>query len=116
MSSRVPTENPVSQALMSTPLIDSIHPGVVAFAAEHGGQRDPIERAVALYRAVRDGFRYDPYRVDLSFDGLRASRVLEGGHGWCVTKSALLAAVWRAAGLPAKVGYADVRNHLSTER
>lgn len=37
-------------------------------------------------------------------------------HGWCVTKGALLAAACRAVGIPAKVGYADVRNHLSTER
>jgi transglutaminase-like putative cysteine protease len=33
-----------------------------------------------------------------------------------VTKAALLAAACRAAGIPARVGYADVRNHLSTER
>jgi transglutaminase-like putative cysteine protease len=47
---------------------------------------------------------------------MRASRVLAIGHGWCVTKSALLAAAARAVGIPARVGYADVRNHLSTER
>jgi transglutaminase-like putative cysteine protease len=42
--------------------------------------------------------------------------VLELGTGWCVTKGALLAAVARAAGIPARLGFADVRNHLSTER
>jgi transglutaminase-like putative cysteine protease len=47
---------------------------------------------------------------------MAASRVLADGHGWCVTKSALLAAVCRARGIPARLGYADVRNHLSTER
>jgi transglutaminase-like putative cysteine protease len=71
---------------------------------------------VALYHAVRDGFRYDPYRIDLTNDGMRASRVIELGFGWCVPKAALLAAAARAAGIPARVGYADVRNHLSTER
>jgi transglutaminase-like putative cysteine protease len=63
-----------------------------------------------------DSFRYDPYRIDLSVDGMRASQVLEIGVGWCVTKAALLAAAARAAGIAARVGYADVRNHLSTER
>ena len=71
---------------------------------------------MALYLAVRDGVRYDPYRIDLSEDGMRASTALRQGHGWCVPKAALLAAVCRAAGLHARLGYADVRNHMSTER
>jgi transglutaminase-like putative cysteine protease len=47
---------------------------------------------------------------------MRASAVLSLGYGWCVTKAALLAAAARAAGIPARVGFADVRNHLSTQR
>src|SRR6185295_17364858 len=62
------------------------------------------------------GFRYDPYRIDLSPHGMRASTVLEIGYGWCITKAALLAAACRAAGIPARMGFADVRNHLSTQR
>ncbi len=102
--------------LQPTALIDSDHPAVRAFAAEQGRGATVRERAVALYDAVRDGFRYDPYRIDLSPAGMRASGVIERGHGWCVPKAALLAAACRAAGIPARVGYADVRNHLSTER
>ena len=74
------------------------------------------ERAVSLYLAVRDQFRYDPYRIDLSPEGMRASSVIAQGSGWCVPKAALMAAACRAAGLHARLGYADVRNHLSTER
>lgn len=104
-------------ALMPTPLIDADHPSVIAFARAHQGMSlDTRERAVSLYYAVRDGFRYDPYRLDLSQDGMRASRVLESGHGWCVTKAVLLAAACRAVKIPARVGFADVRNHLSTAR
>ncbi len=103
-------------ARAATALIDCDHPAVRAFAREHAVGSDPRERAVALYGAVRDGFRYDPYRVDFSLQGMRASGVLERGHGWCVPKAALLAAACRAVGIPARVGYADVRNHLSTER
>jgi len=102
--------------LAATALIDSDHPAVIAFAREHARGASPRERAVALHYAVRDGFRYDPYRIDLSTAGMRASAVIERGHGWCVPKAALLAAACRAAGIPARVGYADVRNHLSTER
>ena len=102
--------------LAATPLVDSDHPAIRAFAARRATGGEDIERAVALYYAVRDGFRYDPYRVDLSPDGMRASTVLAAGYGWCVNKAALLAAAARAAGIPARLGFADVRNHLSTER
>jgi transglutaminase-like putative cysteine protease len=96
--------------------VDSDHPVIIEFAMRHAAFGSDIERAVSLYYAVRDGFRYDPYRIDLSPDGMKASTVIAKGHGWCATKAALLAAVCRAAGLPARVGFADVRNHLSTER
>lgn len=110
------TDRPGAATLAPTSLVDSDHPAVVAFAAQHATGATDRERAVSLYYAVRDGFRYDPYRIDLSAEGMRASRVLEAGYGWCVTKAALLAAAARAIGLPARLGYADVRNHLSTER
>lgn len=102
--------------LASTALIDADHPLVAAFAREHAGHGNPREQAVALYLAVRDGLRYDPYRIDLTPQGMRASAALAQGYGWCVPKATVLAAVARAAGIPARVGFADVRNHLSTEK
>jgi len=65
---------------------------------------------------VRDGLRYDPYRADLSAHGMKASTALTKGFGWCVPKAVVLAAVARAAGIQARLGFADVRNHLSTVR
>ena len=103
-------------SLQPTALVDSDHPAVAEFAARHGAGHGNRERAVALYYAVRDGFRYDSYRIDLSPAGMKASTVLARGHGWCVPKATLLAAACRAIGIPARVGFADVRNHLSTER
>jgi transglutaminase-like putative cysteine protease len=105
-----------TRSLVSGAYVDSDHPAVMAFAATHAHGTTDTERAVALFYTVRDGFRYDPYRLDLSPHGMKASTVLEVGHGWCVTKAALLAAACRAAGIPARLGFADVRNHLSTER
>ena len=102
--------------LGATSMVDSAHPEVRAFAERNARGADDRERAVALYYAVRDGFRYDPYRLDLSPEGMRGSAVLAQGYGWCVTKAALLAAAARAAGIPARLGFADVRNHLSTQR
>lgn len=97
--------------------VDSGHPDVVAFARrEAAGLVDPREIAVRLYYAVRDSIRYDPYRIDLAPDGMTASRCLADGYGFCVTKAALLAAVLRVHGIPARLGYADVRNHLTSPR
>ena len=61
-------------------MINSDHLAVKSFALKHvDDSTDDVERAVRLYYAVRDGFRYDPYKVDLSIEGLKASRVLEDG-------------------------------------
>jgi len=97
--------------------IDSGAPSVVAFAkAAEGGEGDARTRVLRLYRAVRDDIIYDPY-VDLSDPAnFRASGVLAAGRGFCIGKAALLAASCRAIGVPARVGYADVRNHLSSPR
>jgi transglutaminase-like putative cysteine protease len=107
---------PTPADLAPTPFVDSDHPAVQAFARQHATGATAREQAVALTLAVRDGFRYDPYRLDLSPEGMRASTCLAQGYGWCVTKAVLLAAVCRAVGIPARLGFADVRNHLSTER
>lgn len=108
---------PLEAALRPTALIDADHPAVVAYVDRVAGHlAEPLQAARALYLAVRDDFRYDPYKVDLSPEGMTASRVIADGYGWCVPKATLLAAACRAKGIPARVGYADVRNHLSTER
>ena len=100
-----------------TQTMESTHAAVADFARERAGNApSDIERAVRLYYEVRDRVRYDPYRIDLSIEGLKASRTLEAGHGWCVSKAVLLAASCRAIGIPARLGFADVRNHLSTAR
>jgi transglutaminase-like putative cysteine protease len=103
--------------LTPTTAIESSHPDVMAFAAIHAsGAKDKTDAAVRLFYAVRDGIRYDPYAFILSVDGLKASYTLRTERAWCVPKAILLAACYRAMGIPAKLGYADVRNHLSTAR
>ena len=96
--------------------VDSDAPAIGAYAAARAGGGSDNERACRLYYAVRDDLRYDPYDIDYSPRGFSASATLERGRGFCVTKAAVLAAVARAAGIPARLGYADVRNHLATPR
>ncbi|GAA1399148.1 transglutaminase family protein [Pseudonocardia kongjuensis] len=96
---------------------DSDAPAVRAFAERVTvGRGDPVERAVALFDAVRDGIWYDPFGVVTDPGDYRASRVAERTAAWCVPKAVLLTAAARAAGIPARLGFADVRNHLNTPR
>lgn len=97
--------------------INSDHPEVIAFAQKNKGESgDVIEQAVSLYYAVRDRFMYNPFHVDLSDEGLKASDVLKRGSGYCVEKACLLAACARVAGIPSRIGLADVKNHIGSER
>lgn len=103
--------------LTPTWFIDSDHPDVGEFArATVGVAADPVERAVALFHAVRDSIRYDPYNVDDRPESFRASTIVHSTSNWCVPKSILLAASARHLGIPARLGFADVRNHLTSEK
>jgi hypothetical protein len=103
--------------LAATEFLDSASPEIRRFA-ENAVQKaaDPRERAIALFYAVRDGIRYEIYGADLSRCGLRASSVLNARTGFCVHKAILFAAALRAARVPARLCFADVRNHLCTDR
>ncbi|HMW15386.1 MAG: transglutaminase family protein [Pseudomonadales bacterium] len=97
--------------------IDSDHPAVVEFAMRAiDGAQESRERAVRLYYAVRDQIRYNPYAADMSREAMKASTVAQRGESFCVPKSILLAACARAVGIPSRLGFADVRNHLTSNR
>jgi transglutaminase-like putative cysteine protease len=96
--------------------IDSDHAAVIEFARKHVKGSSDVGRAVSLYYAVRDGIRYNPF-LDFSRDtAFQGSQCLQTGEGFCIGKAALLAACARAVGIPARVGFADVKNHLTTPR
>jgi transglutaminase-like putative cysteine protease len=96
--------------------VDSAHPAVVAFSNKHSSGSSERERAISLYYAVRDEIRYNPFLDFSDPQVFRASAVLEAGEGFCVGKASLLAACARAAGIEARLGFADVKNHLTTPR
>lgn len=104
--------------LSPTYFIDSDASEVIAFAGDHAGDKETsLEKGIALFYAVRDKIRYDPYRIDLGKkESFKASVIISRGYGYCVAKAIALAAVARASGIPSRLGFADVRNHLSTER
>lgn len=97
--------------------VDSSDPDVQGFAKKvTADARDDVSRAVKLYYAVRDDILYDPYYGGVEPRYFRASDCLRAKRGFCIPKAALLAAAARSIGIPARLGYADVRNHLSTKK
>ena len=80
----------------------------------HAGSQ--MERALCLYYAVRDDIRYNPYELNYSREAFKASTVITRGSGYCIAKAVALAALGRQQGIPSRLGFADVRNHLSTSR
>ena len=97
--------------------VDSDSPTIVAFARTATLEaQDQTDAVLRLYRTVRDAIRYDPYvncGLPASF---RASAVVGAGRGFCVGKASVLAACARTLGVPARLGFADVRNHLTSPR
>lgn len=106
--------------LASTEFLDADSDDVGEFVeraiARVADRDDPVEVAVAVFHAVRDGIRYDPYDTSRDRDAYKASSVARSSANWCVPKSVLLTAAARRCGIPARLGFADVRNHLTSEK
>ena len=114
-----PPSNESNRALYLSPAeyIDSDHAQVRSKAEQIAGSAaDPVERARRLYTAVRDEIRYNPYVDYTDRETYRASSVLAKGDAYCVGKASLYVALCRATGIPARLGLADVKNHLATPR
>ena len=103
--------------LTATWFIDCDNPAVSAYAHQvASGCVTDEERAVRIFYAVRDGVRYDPYSVSDEPLDYQASSVLARRVAYCVPKAVLLTALARSLGIPARLGFADVRNHLASEK
>ncbi len=107
----------LAQFLTAGVFVDSDSPQVIAFAKHaSAGASDPLDAVLRLYAGIRDGIVYDPYVDFTDPANYRASGVLAARRGFCIGKAALLAATARSIGVPARVGYADVRNHMTSPR
>jgi len=102
----------LEQFLEPAPGIQCEHPKVLELARGIiKGSANDRQAAAKLFTWVRDTVRYNPY---VPFDDLNdylALSTLERGRGYCVQKSALLCALARAVGIPARLGFADIENH-----
>lgn len=107
----------MNEYLEPTEFLDFDNESVREFAERNSdAKKSAKENAVSLYYAVRDGFRYNPNVLDLRREGLKASNLLTRTRGYCVEKAVLLAAVARAVGIPSRLSFYNVRNHIATDK
>lgn len=103
--------------LQPTTFINSDSPEIINFAHSNvKGFPNIEEKMIHLYYLVRDGIKYDFYSINIDRDEFKASNILKRQTGFCISKAILLATVARVIGVPSRLGFADVRNHLSTEK
>ena len=106
---------PSDADLATTEFLDHADESIIAYANEvTDGCADDVEKAVALFTDIRDRIRYDPHHISAEPADHRASAVLAGSQSWCVPKSVVLSSACRAIGIPARLGFSDVRNHLQS--
>ena len=74
------------------------------------------EKAVTLYYFVRDDIKHDAYAPTYEMEKYKASATLQRGGGHCEHKAVLLAALCRAVGIPARLGFVDMRDHRLSEK
>ena len=90
------------------PLINEISAGITGNSAR--------EKAVQIYYVARDRFPYDPFIFIEGVSSLGSDYCVDHGKGYCISKAAFQVALSRSIGIPARIGFADVKNHLSTSK
>jgi transglutaminase-like putative cysteine protease len=109
--------NPLETYLAPAPGVTSADPAVIDLARRLAkGARDKAEAAIRLFDFARETVAYSPYVPFWELRFYEAGEILRRGAGFCIPKSALLVALARAAGIPARLGFADIENHLLGSR
>jgi hypothetical protein len=100
-----PDRSDISDYLESSDIIDYDHPLITnAVQQLTYGLKDNISKARAIYEFTRDHIFYS-YDINANSVTITASEVFDKGHGICFAKSHLLAALMRAADIPAGFCY-----------
>ncbi|WP_149141608.1 transglutaminase-like domain-containing protein [Gemmobacter caeruleus] len=104
--------------LARTEFFDFDTPEMSRFVARSlaGSGDSQREQAVALFYAVRDGLLYEIYNADFAPEDMRSSAILRKGAGLCIHKSIVYASALRSIGIPARLWFTDVRNHLCSDQ
>ena len=110
----------LEETLKTTFYMDWEHPLIQEKAKELTAglsQEDDIGKAIKLFYFVRDGIRYsvkDSYEAS-NKENLKSSLTVEKGYAFCIPKAILLASLARAVGIPSRLHYVDIVNHMTSE-
>ncbi len=103
--------------LEPTGFINSDNEKVKTFVNDVVGTEPDKKKAILkLFYEIRDGIPYDFNSIGIKKDLFIASNVIGAKGSFCVPKAVLLAAAARAIGVPGRLGFADVKNHLATKK
>jgi transglutaminase-like putative cysteine protease len=103
------------KTLQPTSFLNFDEPSVQEFATLHVKAEDSKkQKAVKLFLVVRDKFAYDPYILHLNRKDMRASEILKRTSAYCNEKAIVLASALRYHGIPARLYFGNVRNHIAT--
>jgi transglutaminase-like putative cysteine protease len=103
--------------LEPTFIVDSDNPDIIEKGQNLSrAQKNDVGKAIALFYFVRDEIKYNIYTKKSSPENFRASNTLLVKEGYCVQKAVLLAALARAIGIPAGIGFARIKNNLMPEK
>lgn len=110
-------QQPQSNAtlLCPTTYFDYKHDNVEALFRELKAD-NTRDLAVEIYYLVRDRYMYNPYRFVDGGISMTASYCTLHNEGYCIPKASLMVALCRRVGIPARIGLADVKNHLSSPK
>lgn len=102
--------------LEATELLDHDHSRIRDMIAPFEALGSEEEKIRAVYLKVRDGWRYNPYRISFRREDFKASVIASGTEGHCIDKAILMVAFLRALHIPARLHLAKVTNHIAVER
>ena len=104
--------------LQPTKFFDFNKPKVQQKALEiTNGCESEKEKSIALFYWVRDEIKYNMQLfIPIIINNFKASKVMQKGQGFCVSKSILLSSLARAVGIPARIHLVDLINHLVSQK
>lgn len=105
----------LKSCLAETPFFDLSHPDIQSLISRLTADTQ-LGKVLQAYYLIRDEIPYNPYTFSKGEIALKASYAASQESAYCIPKSALMVAVCRAIGVPAKIGFADVKNHLSSPK
>ncbi len=113
--------NKLEDTLKPTFYMDYDHPLIqekVRELTEGIPKEDDIGKAVKLFYFVRDQIKYSVKNARKSYKktNWKSSLTLKRGSGFCIPKSILLASLARSIGIPSRLHFVDIVNHMTSER